>query len=533
MPKNTGLNSVVARYQYWIIFLLIALTASWVLIEKIQRLYEEEIIQLNTSQAAPNTALRLNPTSGTIRANQNFSVDINLDTGGDAIDGIDIFYLRFNPSILQVVDADTAASGVQISPGTTLPLTLANSVNNTAGTIQFSQTTSGGTTFNGTGRVATVTFRAIANGSSSPAFDFTLNATTDTNVSSGGTDRLSIVQGGTYTADITAPTVSITAPATGATVSGNVAVTATATDSGGVAGVQFLVDGNNIGSEDTSSPYSVTWNSTTATNGSHTLTAVARDVAGNTTTSNSVNVTVSNDTTPPTVSVTAPANSATVSGTTTVTASASDNVGVVGVQFRVDGQSIGSEDTTSPYSVSWDTTTIANGSRSITAVARDAAGLSTTSSAVSVTVLNPVQKTTMITLSFEGRSSRVSTGTLSLLSSSKAVLNNYNFTTNSSGQASITMSALPQQVYLKVAVPGFLTRLLGPYDYNTLSTGHTFPILRAGDFTGDNIVNSVDFSYMNARWFGNDPLADINQDGLINTIDFSLMNGNWFATGEQ
>ena len=62
-------------------------------------------------------------------------------------------------------------------------------------------------------------------------------------------------------------------------------VAANASDNVGVAGVQFKLDGANLGAEDTASPYSVTWNTTTATNGSHTLTAVARDAAGNTTTS--------------------------------------------------------------------------------------------------------------------------------------------------------------------------------------------------------------------------------------------------------
>ena len=119
---------------------------------------------------------------------------------------------------------------------------------------------------------------------------------------------------------------------------------------------------------------------------------MARDAAGNRTTSAVVTVTVSNapppDTTPPTVSITAPASGATVSGTTTVSASASDNVGVAGVQFLVDGSNLGSEDTSSPYSVSWNTTAVANGSHSLTAVARDAAGNRTTSSAVGVTVSN-------------------------------------------------------------------------------------------------------------------------------------------------
>ena len=67
--------------------------------------------------------------------------------------------------------------------------------------------------------------------------------------------------------DTTAPTVSVTAPANGATVTGTVTVSATASDNVGVAGVQFLLDGVNLGAEDTSSPYAVSWNTTTAVHG--------------------------------------------------------------------------------------------------------------------------------------------------------------------------------------------------------------------------------------------------------------------------
>ena len=192
--------------------------------------------------------------------------------------------------------------------------------------------------------------------------------------------------------DTTPPAVGITSPGNGTTVSGTISVTASASDNVGVAGVQFRLDGANLGAEDTSLPYGVSWNTTTVANGSHSLTAAARDAAGNSTTSATVTVTVSNapppDTTPPAVSITAPANGATVSGTISVSASASDNVGVAGVQFKLDGANLGAEDTSSPYGVSWNTTTVANGSHSLTAAARDAAGNSTTSATVTVTVSN-------------------------------------------------------------------------------------------------------------------------------------------------
>jgi hypothetical protein len=369
----------------------------------------------------------------------------------------------------------------------------------------------------------------------------------------------------TTVTDTTAPTVSIGAPVAGATVSGSVTVTASASDNTGVVGVQFKLDGSNLGSEVTASPYTATW-STSGLSGSHTLTAVARDAAGNQTPSSSVTVTVSNatvvttataafvrldtatqgnwntaygadgtwianlsttspsyasissaaslwtwaassadarallkpgltdriasavyssgaytvdlnlsdskthqvafyfvdwdansraetieildagnstvlstqtmssftagkylvwnlsghvqiritktsggsngvlsglffgaaataapvaDTTVPTVSFSAPATGQSLSGTATVTATASDNTGVAGVQFKFDGTSLGAEIAAAPYTFTWDTTAVTNGSHTLSAVARDAAGNKATA-----TVTIAVQNTT-------------------------------------------------------------------------------------------------------------------------------------------
>ena len=54
-----------------------------------------------------------------------------------------------------------------------------------------------------------------------------------------------------------------------------------------------------------------------------------------------------------------------------------------------------------------------------------------------------------------------------------------------------------------------------------------------GDLNGDAIVNSLDFSILNGKWFTNDPRADINRDGLVNSLDFSTMNSNWFKTAKS
>jgi len=192
---------------------------------------------------------------------------------------------------------------------------------------------------------------------------------------------------GVYWADLDCvpPAVSITAPANGALVRGTVTVSATASDNASIAGVQFKLDGAALGAEDTIAPYSVNWN-TVLTFGNHTLTAVARDTSDNITTSAPVTVTVDN--VAPTVSITQPANGATVSETVVVSATASDNVGVVGVQFKLDGANLSDEDTTVPYAIKWDTA-FQSGSHTLTAVARDGAGNAVTSTEVTVQVIEP------------------------------------------------------------------------------------------------------------------------------------------------
>ena len=194
-------------------------------------------------------------------------------------------------------------------------------------------------------------------------------------------------------------------------------LTANATDNVGVSGVQFLVDNAAQGAEDTTSPYSTSWNTTTAANGTHTLTVRARDAAGNITTSAPVSVTVANgvvDVTPPTVSLTAPP-AGTVSGTVTLTATATDNVGVSGVQFLVDNAAAGRRrHHFALQHVTWNTTTAANGTHTLTARARDAAGNITTSAPVTVTVANGVVDVTPPTVSSTAPPAGTVSGTVTL-----------------------------------------------------------------------------------------------------------------------
>jgi hypothetical protein len=99
----------------------------------------------------------------------------------------------------------------------------------------------------------------------------------------------------TVAADVTPPTVSVTAPLPGATVTGPITVSANASDDVGVVGVQFLLDGVPLMSEVMSSPYAILWDTSKTSNGSHTLSARARDAAGNTGVAPGATVNVSNN----------------------------------------------------------------------------------------------------------------------------------------------------------------------------------------------------------------------------------------------
>lgn len=181
--------------------------------------------------------------------------------------------------------------------------------------------------------------------------------------------------------DTTSPTVSLTAPADNSTVGGaTVTVTASASDNVGVAGVQFLLDGVPLNAEDTASPYSTTWNTTTASAGAHLLSARARDAAGNTAAAANIAVTVDN--LPPST----PAGlNAMVLSPTQVELSwipSTDDIGVTGYRVFRNGIQIGSPGGTSFQ----DSAAARAATYSYTVVARDAAGnLSPASTPATVT----------------------------------------------------------------------------------------------------------------------------------------------------
>ena len=189
------------------------------------------------------------------------------------------------------------------------------------------------------------------------------------------------------TRDVTAPSVPTNLAANPVSSSRIDLSWGASTDNVGVTGYKVFRDGTQI-----ASPSGTTYQDTGLTAGtSYTYRVSARDAAGNESvlSSSVTRTTPAPDTASPSATVTAPAAGTVVSGNVNVTAVASDNVGVVGVQFLLDGAPLGAEDTTAPYGIGWDTTTAPNGVHVLSARARDAAGnTGTSSSSMTVTVSN-------------------------------------------------------------------------------------------------------------------------------------------------
>jgi peptidoglycan/xylan/chitin deacetylase (PgdA/CDA1 family) len=209
-----------------------------------------------------------------------------------------------NGTVVQTINQVIGGS-VQPSPGTAdsvLP-TSSISCNGAACAGPYSGSVQVGLTGSDTGGSGFEAIRYTTDGTSptlaSPVYTapFTVSGTTTVkyqawdNAGNAQPVQTQVIQIQTQT-DNTAPTVAITSPANNASVSGTVQVQATASDSGsGVARVTFSLDGAPM-STSTSLPYKWVWNTRKSAKGSHTVTAVAVDRAGNTSAPATITVTV-------------------------------------------------------------------------------------------------------------------------------------------------------------------------------------------------------------------------------------------------
>ena len=335
------------------------------------------------------------------------------------------------------------------------------------------------------------------------------------------------------TVDNTKPNISITEPTNGFIVSGTIVIGASASDTtSGVAKVEFLVDGV-LKSTDTSSPYSYSWDTTTTADGSHTLTAKAYDVVGNTDTDVIVTTV---DNTDPAVFITSPADKAMVLGTKTITANASDiTSGVSKVEFYVD-EVKKSTGASSPYSYSWDTTTTADGNHTLTAKAYDAAGNIGLSSSVSVTVDN--------TKPIASISSPTSGKTVSSIVTITATANDVvgvtkvEFYVGNTKKYTDTASTYTYKWDTTKVSNSQYKLLVKAYDeagyvgtsseipinvYNEIGT----PKRKLGDLNGDGKINIRDLSILLSKWAAKGTIADLNTSGRVDIRDLSVLLSRW------
>ncbi|TSC95867.1 MAG: FG-GAP repeat-containing protein [Parcubacteria group bacterium Athens1014_10] len=170
------------------------------------------LFPINIHAQLQTAALSLEPASGSYSLGSNFTLNIRLNTNGNNTDGTDIKYLNYNPALLEVQDSNLTSPGAQIQPGSLYTNTNLNSVDVSNGRINFSQTSSGGVVYNGSGILASITFKPLTTGAANLTFNFTLGSTIDTNVACLGQDVLNSVVNGSYTltqaADTTAPQIS-------------------------------------------------------------------------------------------------------------------------------------------------------------------------------------------------------------------------------------------------------------------------------------------------------------------------------------
>jgi subtilisin family serine protease len=240
--------------------------------------------------------------------------------------------------------------------------------------------------------------------------------------------------------DVTPPTAQITAPASGAGLAGSVAIEVAAADDTGVMRVEVYRDSGVLLGTDTTEPYSVTWDTASTPFGDHTLDARAYDQAGNAVTSAPVPVRV-RDTVRPVVTITSPANGASVAGPVLVAASATDNVGVARVDFFLDFTTTLASDTSAPWELTWNSATVAPGAHSIAARAYDLEGNISTLPSVDFTVLDSTPPSVSITSPANGSTvGRNSTITISASASDNVGVTRVEFYVGSTLQCTDTAS---------------------------------------------------------------------------------------------
>jgi len=252
----------------------------------------------------------------------------------------------------------------------------------------------------------------------------------------------------------------------------------------------------------------------------------------------------------PTVSLTAPANNALLTGASNLAATASDAAGVQRVEFYyrdpahtdhpAPGTLIG-QDTSAPYAVSWNSPSVPNGLYEIRAIAANNNGGATVSNVVQVMVQNAGTGGGDTTAPAVGGIAvsplHASSATVVFNTNEPAaVLVEYGLTTSYGAMVQDAALRTTHGLALTGLTPGTLyhyrlhaTDAVG----NMAMTGdNTFttragPAAKPGDMNGDGVVELTDLSLFLPRWNSADALADFNDSGLVDVADLSILLSNW------
>jgi arylsulfatase A-like enzyme len=309
------------------------------------------------------------------------------------------------------------------------------------------------------------------------------------------------IRGRNDTGDTTPPVIPIASPVDQAVVSGIVDLKVEASDNVGVTGVQFgFRDGERIGVENSEAPYINPWDTTTVPDGVYTVTAVARDAAGNMTRTQT-NLTVKNNpgVVLPAVTIATPSNHAVVSSSITLSASVSGEARIDSVRFYVDGSPVGSEDPAPPYAVSWNTTEVANGSYSLKARVRDAMGREGESLPVSVTVSNgSVDRSPPVISAVAARDSGSSVASITWVTNELADSQvEYGPTTTYGSQTSLGSSKIRSH---SVIISGLTSGTAYHYRVKSKDLAGNLAVSDDGTFSTASVLPPTSFSWFNRTW---------------------------------
>mgnify|MGYP000052315398 CR=1 FL=1 len=226
---------------------------------------------------------------------------------------------------------------------------------------------------------------------------------------------------------------------------------------------------------------------------------------------------------PPTVNITSPANNQVVSGTITVTATASDDLAVTKVEFRVDNV-LKSTDTSSPYTYGLDTTTLTNTTHTVQVRAYDANSSVNHSITISVDNQIPSLPTGLSATTI----SRTQINLAWSASTDNIGVTGYDVYRNNVKIATVTgISYNDTGLVAGTSYTYFVRAKDGQGNISAASATVTATTFKRGDLNGDGLVNIFDASIMSSKWGTNDPDADLNGNGTVDIFDASIMVSNW------